>query len=235
MAKQKETRISAKTLGAINMPDFCPRCFWIKEKCKQLPFQIFPGIFSSIDAYSKNMVHAHIDKHGIAPLSMFPSLKGVTGYLPTLHWSKYKRLDPTTGITVSGVPDGRLLMESGNLIVPDYKAAKHTENADKLLPIYEAQLNGYRWIEEGLGNSVESTPLIYCEPVTDVTPGHWIGNLSGFCMDFKISVVNVDRKPDLIPNLLSTAKDIIEMDKPPTGAEGCKDCGKLSNLVELVS
>jgi hypothetical protein len=233
MAKQKETRISAKTLGAINMPDFCPRCFWIKEKCKQLPFQIFPGIFSSIDAYSKNMVHAHIDKHGHAPLSMYPALEGVTGYLPIPHWSKYKRLDPVTGITVSGVADGRLTIGSGSLIVPDYKTAKYTENADKLMPIYEAQLNGYRWIEEGLGNDVQSTPLIYCEPITDANPFDWAA--FGFSMGFHVKVVQVEHKPDLVPNLLATAKEIIEMDKPPKGTDGCKDCSKLSKLVELVS
>jgi len=43
--------ISAKNLGELAMPDFCPRCFWLKTHAKQLPFQIFPGdLHSSIDA-----------------------------------------------------------------------------------------------------------------------------------------------------------------------------------------
>ena len=45
-----ELCISAKTLGEPVLPDFCPRCFWLKLHARQLPFQIFPGIFSSIDA-----------------------------------------------------------------------------------------------------------------------------------------------------------------------------------------
>jgi len=37
-------RISDKNLGALALPDFCPRCFWLKAKAKKLPFQIFTGI-----------------------------------------------------------------------------------------------------------------------------------------------------------------------------------------------
>jgi len=54
-------RISAKNIGALALPDFCPRCFWLKLKARnRLPFQIFPGIFSSIDAYTKRVVHAWV-------------------------------------------------------------------------------------------------------------------------------------------------------------------------------
>ena len=54
-------KISAKALGALAMPDSCDRCTWIKLKVKNLPFQIFPGIFSTIDAYTKKIVHHWID------------------------------------------------------------------------------------------------------------------------------------------------------------------------------
>ena len=54
-------RISAKNLGELALPDFCPRCFWLKLKAhNRLPFQIFPGIFSSSDAYTKRVVHARV-------------------------------------------------------------------------------------------------------------------------------------------------------------------------------
>jgi len=47
-------KISAKNLGATALEDFCPRCYWIKLKMgNRLPFQSFPGIFSSIDSYTK--------------------------------------------------------------------------------------------------------------------------------------------------------------------------------------
>ena len=47
-------KVCAKTLG---MPSFCPRCFWLQMHYK-LPYQIFPGIFSNIDSYTKNLVHS---------------------------------------------------------------------------------------------------------------------------------------------------------------------------------
>ena len=51
MGARMQLRISAKSLGELALPDFCPRCFWLKTKARgKLPFQIFPGIFSSIDA-----------------------------------------------------------------------------------------------------------------------------------------------------------------------------------------
>ena len=54
-------QISAKDLGALAMKGFCPRCFWIQRRTR-LPWQIFPGIFSSIDSYSKKVVHGQFDE-----------------------------------------------------------------------------------------------------------------------------------------------------------------------------
>jgi hypothetical protein len=69
-------QISGKDLGALAMKGFCPRCFWISRRAR-LPWQIFPGIFSSIDSYSKKVVHGQFDKSGmpgwLAPLG---ELKG---------------------------------------------------------------------------------------------------------------------------------------------------------------
>jgi hypothetical protein len=54
-------QISGKDLGALAMKGFCPRCFWISGRTR-LPWQIFPGIFSSIDSYSKKVVHGQFDR-----------------------------------------------------------------------------------------------------------------------------------------------------------------------------
>ena len=230
-----EIRISGKELGAINMPDFCPRCFWIKRKCKQLPFQIFPGIFSSIDSYSKNLVHDHIDRFKCAPRSMIQALDGVIDYLKIPHWSKFIRFDKKTRINVSGVPDGLLVRNDGTLIIPDYKTAKYSKTADKLFPIYEAQLNFYRWIQEGFGSTIHSTPLIYCEP-QPFNSQIWDGQRDiGFEMEFHIHTVEVEQKPNLIRELLDSARTIIDNKTPPEGVHGCKDCQRLFNLIEEVN
>ena len=55
-------RISAKNLGYTALSDFCPRCYWLRLKTGfSLPYQSFPGIFSSIDAFTKHCVHSMID------------------------------------------------------------------------------------------------------------------------------------------------------------------------------
>ena len=59
---EKQIRISAKNLGQLVLDDFCPRCFWLKLKLGfKLPFQIFPGIFSTIDSYSKKITWQYFD------------------------------------------------------------------------------------------------------------------------------------------------------------------------------
>jgi hypothetical protein len=55
-ADNQTIQISAKNLGILALPEYCPRCFWLKLKLQfKLPYQIFPGIFSSIDSYSRKI------------------------------------------------------------------------------------------------------------------------------------------------------------------------------------
>ncbi|MEK7873958.1 MAG: hypothetical protein AAB502_08910, partial [Chloroflexota bacterium] len=59
----KEVIISAKNLGGFAGPDACERCLWIGLHGK-LPYQIFPGIFRSIDSYTKKVVHGFFRRTG---------------------------------------------------------------------------------------------------------------------------------------------------------------------------
>jgi hypothetical protein len=99
-------RISAKNLGELALPRFCPRCFWIKLKLNnKLPFQIFPGIFSSIDIYTKNIIHSWFDRHHSSP-PWLSDLGELTGYINPPHYSKYSITDDDNDILFTGVPDG---------------------------------------------------------------------------------------------------------------------------------
>jgi len=49
--------LSARTLGALALPDACERCFWLHQRIGA-PDSPFPGIFSSIDSYSKKVLQA---------------------------------------------------------------------------------------------------------------------------------------------------------------------------------
>ena len=92
-----QIRISAKVLGEVALPNFCPRCFWIKLKMgNRLPYQVFPGIFSSIDSYSKRVVHSWFDNHQVPPVWL-GGLGEIVDYLPPPHHSKF---------LLTGSPDG---------------------------------------------------------------------------------------------------------------------------------
>ena len=82
-------RISAKRLTALAAPDFCPRCFWLQLKCHfKMPYQIFPGIFSSIDIYSKKVTNCCFEKHGHLP--QWLTAAGIQGMPTTVpHHSRF--------------------------------------------------------------------------------------------------------------------------------------------------
>jgi len=229
MKNKTETRISGKVLAKLNMPDFCPRCFWIQHRAKSLPWQLFPGIFSSIDAYTKKVMHSYLDNNSTPP-PWIPEGKEVKGYLPTPHWSKFKRLDPQTGITVSGAMDDLFVCGNGSHLIPDYKTAKYTEGQDKLLPMYEAQLNSYGWVHEA-GNAVDSLWLVYCEPATDICAGH---DKIGFDLPFTYRAIEIKKDNDLVPSLLVKASGIISQDKPPQPSSTCKDCAAMREIISFL-
>lgn len=157
-----QLRISAKNLGRLALPDFCPRCFWLATKAGyRLPYQIFPGIFSSIDSYSKKITNVHYDKHGKIP-DWFSDFGELGQPIEPIHHSKFRLLDQATDILLTGVPDEIFRAKNGNLFIGDYKTAKHSDNQDSLLPVYRTQLNGYALIADHLGmGTVTSLGLMY--------------------------------------------------------------------------
>ena len=225
-------RISVKNLGSLALSDMCPRCMWLKMKLDfKLPFQMFPGIFSALDGYSKSVTLCHHKKHGELPKWMAAAgIKGVPQMVP--HWSKFSVTDPTTGITFRGSPD-ELLKSPEGLWIPDYKTSKYNESHEGLTPMYKAQLNGYATIAEALGmGPVIGLALVYYEPQVELSAINLedFVNLVGFKMAFSPKVIPIERDPQMIPTLLAKAKEISSMDKLPDGNKGCKDCAALNVL-----
>ena len=229
-------RISAKDLGWLAVDDFCPRCFWIERHAKGLPYQMgFPGIFSSIDAYTKNIVERYFQKNGKFPqwLSEIGSAKRIVSIKP----SEFKV--ETDSITLTGIPDLLFERSDGSFAIVDYKTAKYTGNQDQLMPIYRIQLNGYAYIAEAIGlKPVRDLYLIYFEPpyketYEAITDGHTNGE--GFEMPFKPAIHKIRRRPKEIDKLLEKASKIYELEKPPEGINECKDCNRLSDLINLVN
>ncbi len=231
-------RISAKTLGSMAMPQFCPHCFWIQMRLQgKLPYQIFPGIFSSIDSYGKKLVHGWFDRHGRAP-SWLSGLGGIKGYREPPHFSKFNVLDTQSLVLLSGSPDGVLIRDDNSHMIVDYKTAKFTQTQDELFPMYQGQLNAYAYIGEHCGFSpVSGLALIYTEPVTDAAAAGKDTNMTedGFVMKFSIHVLPVHLKTEMIPKLMRRAREIHDLTRPPNPSRVCKDCTLLQRLLAVAS
>src|SRR5579859_7729799 len=90
-------RISAKELGGLALPGFCPRCFWL-DRHFDLPFGgPFPGIFISLDSFTKKVVHASFDRGEGAP-PWLASLGPFKSYVPPPSWRTFFIDDPGTGV-----------------------------------------------------------------------------------------------------------------------------------------
>lgn len=230
-------KISAKNLGILALKDHCPRCFYIKLKMGfKLPYQIFPGIFSSIDSYSKKITWAYFAKYGKLPQWFSPFGKFIK-VVPTLHHSKFFMVDRKTGIRLTGVPDDIFLMEDGKFFIVDYKTAKFTENQDALMSIYQVQLNGYALILEKLGiGKVGGIGLCYYEPQGD-TPAQNIEAVlkqDGFSMPFKAHLKQLELNPEgVVLPLLAQVRELWGRKQVPEGRVGCRDCQGLEQVVAL--
>lgn len=228
-------RISAKNLGAIALPTFCPRCFWLKLKLgNKLPWQNFPGIFSHIDAYTKQVTNHWFTQTGSAPPWLKPFGDLVESIEPP-HWSKFSVTDEETGVQLRGVPDHLFRAKDGSFVIIDNKTARFTQGQDALLPLYQIQLNAYAWIAERKGLApVSKIGLVYIEPQNEMDAG--IGQVDGFTMPFKARSIEVCLDSDkLIRPLFRIFRMLHEMTSPPKGRLACMDCKSLSSISSLLT
>ena len=228
--------ISATVLGELAQPGFCPRCFWIKLKSRKLPYQQFPGIFSSIDRYVKRLTRHHFDQAGKLP-AWFPPVGDVITLEPVPHYTKFTVTDPKSTVTLRGEPDDVLRLRGATFHIVDYKTARLTSNAEGMYPRYEAQLNAYAYIaNRTVFSPVSGLSLIYLEPDTDVesNPALIVRTREDFLLGFTPKLQSVEMKPDnFVEGLLALAREIYEHDTSPTGRTGCQDCQAVEALLEL--
>ena len=194
-----------------------------------------PGIFSSIDGFSKRAILAYFEKNGHFP----PWIAGRWAEakpLPTPHHSTFRLTDPETGIVLTGVPDLMLGLPNRRQAILDLKTARYSKHQDFLLPMYQVQLVGYALIAEGLGlGTVEALGLVYGEPpANDDNRGlDALVDDKGFSMPFKATAMPIELDRTLIPPLLRRAKDILEMERAPEGRKDCKECRLIGEMVGI--
>lgn len=233
-AMSEQIQISAKNLGALALLSFCVRCFWLRMKCHdKLPFQIFPGIFSNIDGYSKKVTTRHFDQHGCVP-KWFDGFGELGAPIKVPGWSKFQVVDKETNIRLTGVPDEILRHPQKGLSILDYKTARFTDTQDILAPMYHTQLNAYGVIALRIGLGTTSClGWLYYEPVTDleITDSDSLIKVDRFLMEFSPKIKPVKLESEILPPLLRRVREICELSECPAGRPGCRDCSMLENLV----
>ena len=229
--------ISATSLGMFAANRFCERCAWTRLHVKPLPFQAFPGIFSSIDRYNKLVIRKYFERAKSLP-SWLEALGEVDVYIEPPHYTRFSILDRDTGATLRGEADGIFRLVEGSHAIVDYKTSRYTRAQGGMIRQYEAQLNAYAYIAERLDLApVTRLALVYMEPVTDeqVAGEPSVVDDSGFSMGFRGTVVPVQVRPDeQIPPLLREACRISEMGAPPPPSEWCNDCKAVEALIEAM-
>ena len=236
----KKKKISVKQLGELALPFNCRRCFWTKSKLKgELPFQSFPGIFSSIDSYTKKMVKSWFDRHGKAP-DWISDMGELMTWIDPPGSKRFFIDHEESGLTLSGSPDAFFVDERGKLIIVDFKTSKISSGQQKLMPLYELQLNAYALIARMKAGEFDLPEigglfLLYTEPVTDgeVLDDDENHGLDEFSMTFKSITVKLELNEHRVHALLGRASEILSSESRPKGSRGCYECERVRKLTEL--
>ena len=229
----KLEHISPKVVGELALKDFCPRCFWLKARLGfKTPWSIFPGIFMTLDGYSKKCTTIHIGEGKGIPAWLKPYGEAIA-QIPEMHWSKFAAIDPSTGVLVRGVFDEMFRLKDGTIAIWDYKTSKYKGADDSLLPMYITQLSGYRFIAKALGiGETSKTGLCYYEPTAEPTLADLTDN--GFRMTFTAHVHPIETSIDDFLKLVAKAKAIAELPVAPQGVAKCKNCAIVDELREVL-
>lgn len=229
--------ISAKNLGSLALPDYCPRCSWLRlNMVFKLPYQIFPGIFSSIDSYTKRVVEMILESGQGS--SWLQQIGPVEASLPTPHYTKFNAYFEEQDVRLTGTVDALFRLTDGKLCVVDYKTAKFTGHQDRLLPMYHVQLNGYAAIAERLGiGKVSKLCLVYFEPeTTNEDAADEVNHRpAGFALGFAAHILAVALSPEkwLTP-FLSQARSLSDLRYPPHGNPNCRDCQTFNECARIL-
>ncbi len=213
--------IGAKDLGNLALPGFCPRCFWYERHFGPFPMR-FPGIFSVIDSVSKKSVNRSFfqrkklpdwlpvpDVTEVVPLEKAGTVEAYQNreYLVAFH--------KESNWFLKGTPDNIFLLKDKTSHIVDYKTARHTKAQDELYPLYEAQLNSYALLASKI--PVSKLSLIYCEPNSELE------NDIDFSLKFTSKVVPVKLNTKIIYPLLNKAREIVDLEAPPTARPNCRE------------
>ena len=203
-----------------------------------MPWQGFPGIFSSIDRYTKQVIVRHFEREGRLP-DWMAGIGEATGHIDPPHWSKFQAIDEQTGATLRGEADAIFHLADGACAIVDYKTSRYNPDNRSQHRVYRAQLNAYAWIARRLDfPPISRLALVYMEPATgdDAIASTTPVDAEGISLGFRPRLVGVELAPQrLIPPLIRRAARIHETPTPPEPRDGCRDCAALEGLLAALA
>ncbi len=210
---------------------------------KPLPWQSFPGIFSSIDRYTKQVVVGHLRREERLPGWLAPAFSTSAGdaveHIAPPHWAKFRATEEATGVTLRGEADAVFRLADGTCAIVDYKTSRYNPDNRSQGRVYRAQLNAYAWIAQRLDfPPVSRLALAYMEPDTgpETADAPELVDAAGFALGFRPRVVEVELNPArLIPPLLGQAARLHALPAPPGARKGCRDCAALEGVMRALS
>lgn len=212
-------------------------------RVKPLPWQSFPGIFSSIDRYTKQVVVGHLRREERLPRWMASAFHTSAGdaveHIAPPHWASFKATEEATGVTLRGEADAVFRLADGTCAIVDYKTSRYNPDNRSQRRVYRAQLNAYAWIAQRLDfPPVSRLALAYMEPDTgpETADAPELVDAAGFALGFRPRVVEVELNPDrIIPPLLRQAARLHALPAPPEARKGCRDCAALEGVMRALS
>lgn len=224
-----ELRISPTKLGALCAPSFCPLCYWrlLRLKFKK-PYSFpMPAILNFLDIQEKQVATVSIDKNGCLP-EYFGVFQDAVEILPIPAVAGFHQ---ETKLNLYGKPDLVLRDGSGKVMVIDNKTAKTKLASHPLSEMYRAQVNMYGFLLERCPDAYEISRvgLLYYEfsPLTDDEILLNVGDDFMFAR-FTPQLIEIEYSPEeIVVPLLKKVRELIDMQDPPKGNDGCSDCALL--------
>lgn len=220
MENRRLKYIGVKDLGNLLTASFCERCFWFERHFGPFP-TMFPGIFNVLDSVSKKSVwRSFFQRKKLPDWLKIPDVAALAnleeiGTVETFLNRKYLvALHEKSGWILRGAPDAVFKLKDGTLHIADFKTARYTSKQDELFPVYETQLNGYSLLAHKF--KISKLSLVYCEPNSELKDDN------NFSLEFTAKIVPVDVKPEIIPDLLTKARQIVAQETPPEPKPDCR-------------
>jgi hypothetical protein len=232
---KKEPRITPSKLGALCGENPCYRCFWCLLRMSfKKPFDFgTPYVMQLLDQLQKQVAKVFLAEEGELP-EFFGAFRSATKIISLTSMSAYHR---ETDLHLYGMPDLVFENKDGSRMILDNKTAFPKTEDEALFYKYQAQVNFYGFLCEQAAEAykVSRVGIMYYvfKPLTDEEVLDMTGPSSIMPLfDGKLRLVDYDPERIVLP-LLKKVRELLDMDRPPDSADGCKDCKLIEEFSKL--